>query len=424
MEAQYKEFTAQMKKTYKILAPDMLPVHFKLICRVLRDYGYDIELLKNSGPQIAEEGLKYVHNDSCYPAILVVGQFIDALKSGKYDPDKTALIMFQTGGGCRASNYIFLIRKALERAGFSNVPVISLSLAGLEKHSGFKLTLGMLHKIMYAIIYADLMMQLENKTVPYEVNQGETKRLTEKLTEEIAHIIKTKKASYSRMKKICAWIIDEYAKIPVVKTDKVKVGVVGEIFVKFSPLGNNGLEKFLVGEGAEVVMPGFYNFLLYCVYDNLMDYKLYGKGKALYLPVKIAYKILCHIQKTVIKLVDKDGRYNSDTPFEHIVELAEKYIGIGCKMGEGWLLPAEMLELADSGVCNIVCAQPFGCLPNHIVGKGMMNPIKQKNPNVNIVAIDYDASASEINQQNRIKLMIANAARAKNEDTFDNFAAM
>lgn len=417
MTEKYIPFTEEMKKNYTILAPNMLPVHFKLYIQILRNYGYNIQLLESHSSSVTEAGLRYVHNDTCYPAIVVIGQFLEAVKSGRYDTDKIALIMFQTGGGCRASNYIFLIRKALERAGFGHIPVISLSLAGLEKHPGFKLTLPILYKMLYATLYGDLIMLLENQCKPYEIEKGAAAAVAEKLTEELTAEMNQKHFSLFRIKKNYRRIIDEFGKIKRKTEKKVKVGIVGEIFVKFSPAGNNGLEAFLVSEGAEVVIPGFMDFMLYSIYDNVMDFKLYGRNKAEYPVYSLLLKFLESAQKKVIGEVEKDGRFKPATPFEHTVSLVENYIGYGCKMGEGWLLPAEMLELADSGVNNIVCTQPFGCLPNHIVGKGMMNPIKKRNPDVNIIAIDYDASASEINQQNRIKLMLANAAEElKNEN--------
>lgn len=409
MAEKYIPFTEEMKKTHTILAPNMLPVHFKLYIQILRNCGYNIELLESESSSVTEAGLKYVHNDTCYPAIVVIGQFLEAVKSGRYDTDKIALIMFQTGGGCRASNYIFLIRKALERAGYGHIPVISLSLAGLEKHPGFKLTLPMLYKMLYATLYGDLIMLLENQCKPYEVKKGSTKAVSDRLTKVLTDEMNKKHFSLVRIKRNYKRIIDEFGKIELKHEKKVKVGIVGEIFVKFSPAGNNGLERFLVSEGAEVVIPGFMDFMLYSIYDNIMDYRLYGRNKAQYPLYCTVLKFLEHEQKKVIDAVASDGRFRPSTPFSHTVSLVKDYIGYGCKMGEGWLLPAEMLELADSGVNNIVCTQPFGCLPNHIVGKGMMNPIKRRNPDVNIIAIDYDASASEINQQNRIKLMLANA---------------
>lgn len=409
MAEKYIPFTEEMKKTHTILAPNMLPVHFKLYIQILRNCGYNIELLESESSSVTEAGLKYVHNDTCYPAIVVIGQFLEAVKSGRYDTDKIALIMFQTGGGCRASNYIFLIRKALERAGYGHIPVISLSLAGLEKHPGFKLTLPMLYKMLYATLYGDLIMLIENQCKPYEVKKGSAKAVSDRLTKVLTDEMNKKHFSLVRIKRNYKRIIDEFGKIELKHEKKVKVGIVGEIFVKFSPAGNNGLERFLVSEGAEVVIPGFMDFMLYSIYDNIMDYRLYGRNKAQYPLYCTVLKFLEHEQKKVIDAVASDGRFRPSTPFSHTVSLVKDYIGYGCKMGEGWLLPAEMLELADSGVNNIVCTQPFGCLPNHIVGKGMMNPIKRRNPDVNIIAIDYDASASEINQQNRIKLMLANA---------------
>ncbi len=406
----YVRFTKEMKKDYTILAPNMLPSHFKMYIQILKNYGYNVELLETKGRNVVEAGLKYVHNDTCYPAIVVIGQFLDAIQSGKYNTDKLALIMFQTGGGCRASNYIFLIRKALARAGYSHIPVISLNIQGLENHPGFKFTPSMFYKILYATLYGDLMLLLENQCKPYEITKGDTEAVTARLTAELTAEMNKRRFNPSGAKKNYKKIIDAYAAISMNKQPKVKVGIVGEIFVKFSPTGNNGLEKFLVEEGAEVVIPGFMDFLLYCIFENIMDYRLYGMSKKTYPVMCAVYKLLIKLQKTLIEAVKNDGRFRPSTPFTHTLSLVEGYIGYGCKMGEGWLLPAEILELADSGVNNVVCTQPFGCLPNHIVGKGMMNPIKQKNPDVNIIAIDYDASASEINQHNRIKLMLANAA--------------
>ncbi len=382
-ERKYVEFTEEMRKTYKILAPNMLPRHFKMMMRVFSSYGYNIELLETTGHRIIETGLKYVHNDTCYPAILVIGQFIDALKSGKYDVHKTALIYFQTGGGCRASNYIFLLRKALEKAGYGFVPVISINLAGLEKHSGFKLTVPLLHRLFYAIIYGDVLMNITNQCRPYELNKGETDRLADKFTLELADKMQTEGVSFKRVKENCKEMLEAFAKIPRSDETKVKVGVVGEIYVKYSPLGNNNLEQFLLDEGAEVVVPGLLDFFMYCIVSNITDISLYGLHK---------------MRKPLLDLV-----------FKYLVKQQKEIIGLGTKMGEGWLLPAEMLELNDEGVHNIVCTQPFGCLPNHICGKGMMKPLKEKNPDMNIVAIDYDSGASKVNQENRIKLMLANA---------------
>lgn len=409
MSTGYIPFTEEMKKEYTILIPNMLPMHFKLISKVFNSYGYKTELLLTQGQKIKDTGLKYCHNDTCYPAILVIGQFIDALQSGKYDPDKVALIMFQTGGGCRASNYINLIRKALAKAGYSHVPVISFSFSGLEKHPGFKLTLPIIYKMMYGVFYGDLLMLLRNQCTPYEIKKGQAQELADEWTDRLVAEMSSGKMSYKKVRENYKKIVSDFRNIPLEDTKKVKVGIVGEIFVKYSPLANNSLEEFLVKEGAEVTVPGLVDFCLYCVYNSLMDRELYGRNKKTYGIYKIVYKFLLKKQRDVIDVIKENSDFEPPTPFSHTVSLVQGYIGIGTKMGEGWLLTAEMLELADKGVRNIVCTQPFGCLPNHICGKGMMKPIKEKNPDINIVAIDYDAGATAVNQENRIKLMLANS---------------
>lgn len=409
-EKTYISFTEEMKKEYTVLIPNMLPMHFELIKQVFDQFGMKTELLLTSGQKIKDTGLKYVHNDTCYPAILVIGQFIDALESGKYDPHKTALILFQTGGGCRASNYINLLRKALAKAGYGYVPVISFSLTGIEDHPGFKLSLPLLHRLMYAIFYGDLLMSLKNQCRTCEIRKGESEELAQSWTSRLSREMGSgEKISYKKVKENYKLIIEDFKKIPRAEMKCPKVGIVGEIFVKYSPLGNNDLEEFLVSEGAEVVVPGLLDFCLYCVYNYMMDTKLYGMGKSKAPIFKLAYKFLLKKQQDLIDIINEDGHFDPPTPFTHTVSLIDGYLGIGAKMGEGWLLTAEMLELADKGVPNIVCTQPFGCLPNHICGKGMMKPIKEKNPDINIVAIDYDAGATAVNQENRIKLMLANS---------------
>ena len=406
----YISFTEEMKKDYTILIPTMLPMHFKLIISVLETYGYKCDLLETSGPAVTEAGLKYVHNDTCYPAILVIGQFIDALKSGKYDPHKVALVLFQTGGGCRASNYISLLRKAIAKAGYEYVPVISFSLAGIEDHPGFKLDLPKLHGMMYALLYGDLLMTLVNQCRTYEINRGQAQALADKWVERLGKELGSgSRISYKKIKSNYRKILNDFADIPVKLYNAVKVGVVGEIFVKYSPLGNNNLEQFLVDEGAEVVVPGLLDFMLYCVYNNVMEYRIRGVKFLTSMLSLAAYKFLCKKKNDIIEIMKDHGRFTPFTHFEDTVKMPDKYIGIGTKMGEGWLLTAEMLELGHTGVKNIVCTQPFGCLPNHICGKGMMKPIKENNKDINIVAIDYDSGATKVNQENRLKLMLSNA---------------
>ncbi len=411
MQKDYIPFTKEMKKDYTILAPNMLPTHFRLICKVFKNCGFKMEVLFNQGEHVKELGLRYVHNDACYPALIIIGQFIDALQSGKYDTNKVALIMFQTGGGCRASNYINLIRKALEKAGFGHVPVISFSINGLENHPGFKLTVPLFHRLVYAVFYGDLLMLLRNQCRPYELCKGESDALTQQWTDRLVAEMSAGKVSYKRVKENYRAIVKDFAKIPRADEKRTKVGIVGEIFVKYSPLANNNLEDFLVSEGAEVTVPGLVDFCLYCVYNSIIDHELYGIGKSKQPIMKWVYKYLLEKQRDIIDVIKEYSDFEPPTPFDHTVTLIKGYIGPGTKMGEGWLLTAEMLELAEKGIPNIVCAQPFGCLPNHICGKGMMKPIKEKNPNINIVAIDYDAGATAVNQENRIKLMLANSAK-------------
>lgn len=405
-------FTVEMKKTHTILVPQMLPIHFDLIAKVLRQDGYNVEVMKTDHREVVEEGLRSVHNDTCYPALLVIGQFIDALHSGKYDPDKTACLITQTGGGCRASNYIFLLRKALEKNGFGQVPVISLNFSGLEKSSGFQLSLKVLVKLVYSVLYGDFLMCLFNQCVPYESKPGAAQTLVEAWVENL--LTQMEGPGFVRLAANYRAILADFAALPMDRSHpKIKVGIVGEIYVKYAPLGNNNLERYLVSEGAEVVNSGLLDFCLYCVYNGLFDKEIYGWGGKKLLFTKIAAKFLVSKQQQMIREIKKHGLFTPPADFEKTVSMSEGYIDHGVKMGEGWLLTAEMLELIHSGVNNIIAAQPFGCLPNHIVAKGMIRKIKDNFPMANIVAVDYDPGASRINQENRIKLMLANARMMK-----------
>ncbi len=407
------EFTKDMKD-YTILAPNMLEIHFSMLIDVFGQYGYKVELLRNDGRAVVDEGLKYVHNDTCYPALLVIGQLIDALNSGKYNPDKTALLITQSGGGCRASNYIHLLRKALKKAGYPQVPVISLNLSGLEKNSGFKIRLSMALKMLSAVIYGDLIMLLKNQVEPYEINKGESQRLTQKWIDDIsAEFRKGKGYSFFEIKKKLPEITKTFAAIPVEKTEKTKVGVVGEIYVKYSPLANNHLEEFLFGQGCEVMVPGLLGFLNFKVDNRLEDIKLYGGNIFKKIAMQIAMWYLSKTEANLLDAARAYGNFNVPATYAHIKEICTEIIGAGCKMGEGWLLTAEMMELIESGYGNIVCAQPFGCLPNHIVGKGMIRKLKELYPQSNIVPIDYDPGATRVNQENRIRLMLAVADENK-----------
>ena len=412
----YPVFTPAMKATHTILIPDMLPWHFDLLVHVMRRSGYRVEVLHNEGRAVIDEGLKHVHNDTCFPALCVIGQYLDALKSGKYDPDRTAVLITQSGGGCRASNYIPLIRKAMA-AEFPQVPVLSLNFSGLEKGNGLQLTLTDLIKLAYAIFYGDLVMTCYNQTKPYEEEDGSAARVRTECVERLKRALDD--GSFRKLGRCTKMVLNAFAAVRVRREEKVKVGIVGEIYVKYSPLGNSHLEDFLLSEGCEPVVPALMDFILYCVINNINDAKFYHKGKKTAWLFAIVYRWLYGKQKKIIALMKKQGRFEPLHDFEHLRRCADKVINQGVKMGEGWLIPAEMAALAETGTDNIVCAQPFGCLPNHIAGKGAVRALKQLYEHENIVPVDYDPSATRVNQENRIKLMLATARenlRAKQEE--------
>lgn len=406
--SEYVKFTEDMIKTHTILVPDMLPVHFKLLIAIFESKGYKMELLTNDSRAVVDEGLKNVHNDACYPALLVIGQFMDALKSGKYDPDKTALLITQTGGGCRASNYIHLLRKAVAK-NFPQVPVVSLNFSGLEKDSAFRITAPMFLKMLYAVLYGDLLMTCYNKCRSYEVNAGDSKAVLDKWQKTLGGMFKSGGTQFMKTKKLYRDILDDFASVKQTGEKKIRVGIVGEIYVKYSPLANNHLEDFLISEGCEPVVPSLLEFVMYCAAGTFNDAEKYDSKNFNTMAFKLGYKLIYSKQKELIKIMKEQGSFEPLHDFEHLRRLADEYIDQGVVMGEGWLIPAEMAALAQSGVENIICTQPFGCLPNHIVAKGMSRVIKEKNPNANIVAIDYDPGATRVNQENRIKLMLANA---------------
>ena len=403
-------FTPEMKKTHTILVPDMLPVHFQLLINVLKPYGYHCELLRTSSRAVVDEGLKNVHNDTCYPALLVIGQFMEALKSGRYNPDRTALLITQTGGGCRASNYIHLLRKATAEQ-FPQVPVISLNFSGLEKdpRSGFKLTPAIFLKFLYAVLYGDLLMLTANQCRPYELQKGTTDKVLKKWEKKLAKAFKTRE--FLHTKTLYKRILDDFAAIPRTARNKVRVGIVGEIYVKYSPLANNHLEEYLLSENCEPVIPSLLEFVMYCAISTAVDGKLYHFFNGSVMKNGLGYKAIYAMQKQQIKAVEEHGVFDPPHDFELLRARADQYISQGVSMGEGWLITAEMAALVESGTENIICTQPFGCLPNHIVAKGMMRVIKNAYPEANITAIDYDPGATRVNQENRVKLMLANAKR-------------
>jgi predicted nucleotide-binding protein (sugar kinase/HSP70/actin superfamily) len=410
-------FTKEMKGTYTLLMPQMLPVLFTIIKRLFELDGHKIELLTTNHRGIVDTGLKYVHNDTCYPALLVIGQLIEAVNSGQYDVDKIALLISQTGGGCRASNYIHLLRKALEKAGLSHIPVISFNLSGLERNPGFKLSLPLVRRLAIGMIYGDLIVWLANQCKPYEKVRGASDKLTEQWTDRLVNMFtqgerKNEGLRKKDIKRIMEEITADFAKIEIVgERNKPRVGVVGEIYVKYAPLGNNNLEEFLLDEGCEPVVPGVTDFMLFKINNRVVDVDLYHGNKLKKLFASIFQRYVEGLQKVMIDAVKTQPVFRPMGSFSDLQHIIKGYLGYGNKMGEGWLLTAEMLELIQMGTNNIVCTQPFGCLPNHVVGKGMIRRLKDDYPDSNIVAIDYDPGATKINQENRIKLMIVSARR-------------
>ena len=401
-----KIFTKEMKKDYTILCPQMAPIHFELLETAMRTAGYNLVLLRECTQKTVETGLKYVNNDACYPSILVTGQMIEALESGKYDPNKTALIMSQTGGGCRATNYIGFIRKALKDAGYPNIPVISFNVVGMEKVPGFKLTIPLLEKLLRGVLYGDLLQKMLTKNRAYEKNKGETQALFDKWMEKCKEILKN--GNSKEFKQSIYDIVDDFEKIELdTFSEKPRVGIVGEVLIKYHPFGNNFVADLLEKEGAEVVLPDFMGFI-----------KFMATHKVTFNSLLRTNPIIAKISKAAISLIDileKDSKealakskkdYLPPCNIWHLESTVKDILSIGNQTGEGWFLTAEMIEYIEHGIPNIVCVQPFACLPNHVVGKGVIKTIREKYPNANISPIDYDPGASESNQTNRIKLLM------------------
>ena len=402
------DFTKQMKKEYTILAPDIFPTHMELLSELFRMYGYKLDVLKYEGKKVIDTGLKYLHNDMCYPAICSIGQQLYALTCGDYDPHKCALIQFQTGGGCRASNYIWLLRKALKNMGMDYVPVISLSFSGIEKYSGFKITLPLLYKAGMALVYGDMLLLLKNQVTPYEKTAGDTRKVVDKWIKELTdQFSRNKGLRIKALKQNLRDIAEDFHKIERVKRKKTKVGIVGEIYVKYSSFGNNGLEKFLDTQDCEYMLPGVLGFFQYCFANMALDYDFYGGKKSSKTAGRIVERIAGKAEQYIYDALKPYSEFVIPATFEEKKKNVEKVLSKGVKMGEGWLLPAEIIELIELGYSNIICAQPFGCLPNHIVGKGVIRRLRELYPDANIFPIDYDAGASKVNQENRIKLMLS-----------------
>ena len=404
-------FTKEMKKNYTILCPQMSPIHFDLIEPAVRSCGYNLEVLQNSDRTAIDTGLKYVNNDACYPSLIVVGQIMDALLSGKYDLEHTAVIMSQTGGGCRASNYIGFIRRALERAGMPQIPVISLNANGMETNPGFKITLPLLTKAMQAVVYGDLFMRVLYATRPYEAKAGSANALHEKWKAICIKSLQKHSLSMAEFNRNICGIIHDFDELPRRDVQKPRVGIVGEILVKFSPLANNHVVELLEAEGAEAVMPDLLDFLLYCFYNsNFKADNLGGKRSTAHL-CNMGISLLEYFRRTCRRELERSTHFLPPARIQDLASMAKHYVSLGNQTGEGWFLTGEMLELIHSGTTNIICTQPFGCLPNHIVGKGVIKELRASHPEANIIAVDYDPGASEVNQLNRIKLMLSTAQK-------------
>jgi predicted CoA-substrate-specific enzyme activase len=408
-------FTEEMKDTYTILAPQMSPIHFDLLEPALRSGGYHIVILPNDNRHSVDVGLQYVNNDACYPSLMVVGQIMNALLSGKYDVNKVAVMITQTGGGCRATNYIGFIRRALENAGMEQIPVISLSASGLERNPGLKITPKLLITSMEALVYGDVFMRVLYRTRPYEKVPGSANALHKKWLEICIKSIESG-GNWREYKKNLRGIVHDFDTLPMDETrKKPRVGVVGEILVKFLPAANNYIVELLEAEGAEAVVPDLLDFFMYCAYNNNFKVKYLGKKKSNARIGNLVIWALEQLRKEARTALKKSNRFDPPVPIKVLAEYAEPIVSIGNQTGEGWFLTGEMMELIHSDIHNIVCTQPFGCLPNHIVGKGVIKEIRRLHPEANIVAVDYDPGASEVNQLNRIKLMLSTAVKNMNK---------
>ena len=405
-------FTKEMRKDYTILCPQMSPIHFELLETAFRASGYNIEVLPNDNKQAVDVGLKYVNNDACYPSLMVVGQIMEAILSGKYDTEKIAVIISQTGGGCRASNYIGFIRRALNKADMGHIPVISINLSGLESNPGFKITPGLARRLAYGCIFGDILMKCVYRMRPYEIKKGSTDRLHRKWEKFCIDFVSGKHLSHTRFKQICRTIIHDFDRLPIDENlKKPKVGIVGEILVKFLPAANNHLAELLEQEGAEAVVPDLADFMCYCFYNQNFKHEKLGFKKTSAITGNAGIAAINWLRSAATEEFKKSRHFDPPANISDLARMASPIVSMGNQTGEGWFLTGEMMELIHGGTQNIVCTQPFGCLPNHIVGKGVIKAIRRSHPEANIVAIDYDPGASEVNQLNRIKLMLSTAVK-------------
>ena len=408
-------FTEQMRRDYTIICPQMSPIHFEIMQSAFNACGYNFVVLDNDNRHSVDVGLKYVNNDACYPSLLVVGQIMEALQSGRYDLQKTAIVMSQTGGGCRATNYVGFIRRALQKAGMEQIPVISLNLAGIESNPGFHLNADLLIRAALAAQFGDIFMRCVYRMRPYEAVPGSVDALHRKWVKKVQDFVSAKHVNLLGFGRICRNIIREFDAVPILDVKKPRVGIVGEILVKFSPAGNNHLVELLESEGAEAMVPDLMDFMLYCFYNQIYKAEHLGTSRKTARASALGIWAIEHVLRgSMVKEFRKSRHFTPPSPIRTIASYAEPIVSIGNQTGEGWFLTGEMVELIREGVPNIVCTQPFGCLPNHVVGKGVIKTLRKRYPESNIVAIDYDPGASEVNQLNRIKLMLSTAQKNLN----------
>ncbi len=404
-------YTEEMQRQgYTILSPQMSPLHFDMFEAAFGACGYKLKVLTNDNRHSVDVGLKYVNNDACYPSLCVVGQLMEAVLSGEYDTDHLAIMMTQTGGGCRATNYVGFIRRALTKAGYGHIPVISLNLSGLEANPGFKITLKMGARLLYAALFGDIFMRCIYRMRPYEIMEGSVEEVHQKWLKKCNEFITSAHPTLGTYKRMVREMIEEFDAIPIHEDmRKPRVGIVGEILVKFAPAANNHLVELLEHEGAEAVVPDLLDFMYYCFYNQIYKAEQLGMSKKTARGAKAAISAMNFVRSFASKALKKSAHFDTPANIYDLVDYAKEIVSIGNQTGEGWFLTGEMLELIHSGTPNIVCTQPFGCLPNHVVGKGVIKTLRKHYPNSNIVAIDYDPGASEVNQLNRIKLMLSTA---------------
>ena len=411
----YYDKNTKLNIKHTLLAPQMSPIHFQFIQEAFNSSGWNVVILDDANREVIEEGLKYVHNDACYPAIIVIGQLIKVLKSGKYDLNNTSVAITQTGGGCRATNYIGFLRKALYEAGFKNIPVISLSTTGIEDNGVMEnISLKLIHKAIMSAIYGDLLMKVVYRVRPYEAQKGSTNKLYDKWVIKCKESVRN--GSISEFKNNIKNIVKDFDNLEILNITKPRVGLVGEILVKFHPTANNNIVDVLEKEGAEAVMPELVNFFTAWSVNTVFKSKYLEGSKRAEFRAKIFMKVANLYQKTYVNALKESKRFSSPKDIRYLEKKTSQVVSIGNQTGEGWLLTGEMIELLEDGVKNIICMQPFGCLPNHIIGKGSIKELKRRFNDANIIPIDYDPSASEVNQINRIKLMLSKAFNTMNNN--------